>query len=82
MKKTKPRSMKRITIVLLCLLMLSCKNEERQAEEAAASSAEETEEPSLLSSVVSEPLKLTLDQANKLAQLPLSCINSEYPNKL
>ena len=74
--------MKRITIVLLCLLMLSCKNEERQAEEAAASSAEETEEPSLLSSVVSEPLKLTLDQANKLAQLPLSCINTEYPNKL
>ena len=29
-----------------------------------------------------KPKLLTLQEANKLAELPLSCINTEYPNKL
>ena len=29
-----------------------------------------------------EPVLLTLDQANSLAQLPLACMQTEYPNKL
>mgnify|MGYP005619177677 CR=1 FL=1 len=29
-----------------------------------------------------KPVQLTLEQANTLAQLPLGCINVEYPNKL
>lgn len=29
-----------------------------------------------------EPVVLTLSEANKLAELPLACINTEYPNKL
>lgn len=28
------------------------------------------------------PIQLTLEQANKLATLPLACVNQEYPNKL
>jgi hypothetical protein len=28
-----------------------------------------------------EPVRLTLEQANKLAELPLSCMQNEYPNK-
>ena len=30
---------------------------------------------------VQEPIQLTLEQANNLAELPLSCMNVEYPNK-
>jgi hypothetical protein len=29
----------------------------------------------------SEPVRLTLEQANKLAELPLACMQNEYPNK-
>lgn len=29
-----------------------------------------------------EPLRLTLEEANRLAELPLSCTYTEYPNKL
>lgn len=29
-----------------------------------------------------KPVELTLDEANKLAELPLACLNTEYPNKL
>ena len=29
----------------------------------------------------SEPIRLTLEQANQLAELPLSCMQKEYPNK-
>ena len=32
--------------------------------------------------VVQNPLRLTLKQANNLAELPLSCVQVEYPNKL
>ena len=28
-----------------------------------------------------EPVRLTLEQANKLAELPLACMQNEYPNK-
>ena len=74
--------MRKIAIVLLCLLVMSCKNEERKLEEASGSSEEEViETPSILS-VETEPIMLTLEQANKLAQLPLDCIDVEYPNKL
>ena len=29
-----------------------------------------------------EPIRLTLSEANRLAELPLSCMQVEYPNKL
>ncbi|WP_158860063.1 hypothetical protein [Lunatibacter salilacus] len=29
-----------------------------------------------------EPIRLTLSEANRLAELPLSCMHVEYPNKL
>ncbi|SEM23067.1 Protein of unknown function [Aquimarina amphilecti] len=32
--------------------------------------------------VIEKPLKLTKDQASNLAELPLACIHTEYPNKL
>ena len=81
-KNKKSVSMRKIHIVLLCLLVMSCKNEERKAEEASGALEEETVEAPSLLSVDSEPIQLTLEQANKLALLPLDCINVEYPNKL
>ena len=32
--------------------------------------------------IVQNPIELTLEQANNLAQLPLACLQTEYPNKL
>lgn len=30
---------------------------------------------------IQEPVRLTIDQANNLAELPLACLQNEYPNK-
>lgn len=35
-----------------------------------------------LKSEIQEPMQLTLEQANNLAELPLACMQNEYPNKL
>lgn len=73
--------MKRIVFVLAISALFSCKNENRETNDA-----EMTTEDTLASESGSffeeEPLELTLEQANSLAQLPLECINTEYPNKL
>ena len=36
----------------------------------------------LLSTIAQSNIKLTLEEANRLAQLPLKCLQQEYPNKL
>ena len=73
--------MRKLMVVVLSLLLLGCKNEEEKTSETPETESEVVETPSLLS-MDAEPIELTLEQANKLAELPLDCINVEYPNKL
>jgi len=66
--------MKRLTIAcLITFLLISCKKVEKKHQEPATKA---------VTTIEYKPVILTLNQANKLAQLPLSCIQKEYPNKL
>ena len=67
----------------LVIVLFSCKKttkdlEKNTSEEDTTNIIEEVTEQLL----EAEPIVLTLAEANKLAELPLSCINTEYPNKL
>ncbi|EDP69784.1 hypothetical protein FBALC1_09642 [Flavobacteriales bacterium ALC-1] len=62
--------MKSYYVLLFALLMMSCNQTKI-----------ETKERSIDVKTVDIPV-LNLDEANKLAQLPLHCMNTEYPNKL
>lgn len=66
--------MKNNIILLIFLLCLTCKkHNEKQAEPSTSAivSLEKVEAP-----------KLNLEQANRLAELPLACVGTEYPNRL
>ena len=67
--------MRSLTAALLGVLLLgACKgNEEKQGENASGSTTMEAPAP---------PLTLSLEEANRLAALPLHCMNTEYPNRL
>ncbi|MCK8523383.1 DUF2891 domain-containing protein [Aquimarina sp. D1M17] len=71
--------MRPISFLAIVFLVVCCKNEtaseEKNSEEEVANSVE-TPNP------IEKPLKLTFDQANTLANLPLECVQVEYPNKL
>jgi len=65
--------------------LIGCKGDERN--KADLNKNEESDsvtssDISLDSILGTESVELNLDQANKLAALPLACINIEYPNKL
>ncbi|SFD04997.1 DUF2891 domain-containing protein [Algibacter pectinivorans] len=63
--------MKNILILVLTLSVFNCQNNQNT----------KTETPKLEKN--SEPVALlNIDQANALANLPLHCINTEYPNRL
>ena len=79
--QTENKIMRKLMVVVLSLLLLGCKNEEEKTSETPETESEVVETPSLLS-MDAEPIELTLEQANKLAELPMDCINVEYPNKL
>ncbi|WP_242093975.1 DUF2891 domain-containing protein [Aestuariivivens sediminicola] len=59
-------------IILTVILIWSCNS----------SSKEEQEVKEITPIEIAEKPILNLEQANKLAALPLDCINTEYPNKL
>ncbi len=69
-------------LFIASMVILGCKgNDESQAEEGVS------RDTTLVDEAVAmlEPTKsvaLTVEEANRLAQLPLDCINVEYPNKL
>lgn len=75
----------KITLIgLLLVFMMGCKGDERNK-----SDVNNTEESDSINSdilmdpiVGTESVELNLEQANKLAALPLACISTEYPNKL
>lgn len=64
--------MKNQIILLLTILTLSCNNSKE--EKLATIKASKTE-------IATKPT-LHTEQVNKLVQLPLKCLNTEYPNKL
>lgn len=75
--------MKRIILVLTAIALVNCKgndNDTEQVKEAREDSTLIEEAASVLEG--QKPVQLSLEQANTLAQLPLDCINVEYPNKL
>ncbi|WP_203257952.1 DUF2891 domain-containing protein [Hyunsoonleella ulvae] len=66
--------MKAFTILLLASVLLSCNTTKKETAPDKTSSAN--------SGISTEVPGLNLEEANKLAELPLACINVEYPNKL
>ncbi len=78
-------NMKLTLMSLLLVLMMGCKGDDRNNTE----NKQNPESDSITDSNISldsilgtESMELNLDNANKLAELPLACINTEYPNKL
>jgi hypothetical protein len=63
--------MKKIYGLLLILIAFSCKNIEDKSIETISKTLE-----------IVKTTILNLQQANRLAQLPLHCMDTEYPNKL
>ena len=64
--------MKKVINVLVVLLAFSCNNSKDEKNELEQTKPIE---------IVKVPI-LNIEQANKLANLPLDCINTEYPNRL
>ena len=63
--------MKKHILVLILVLLVSCKNSENNNKSSDQKEVEIVKIPSL-----------DLEEANRLAQLPLHCLDTEYPNKL
>lgn len=63
--------MKKIHLIVLSIIILSCNNSIEKKSEISTQQIQ----------IVETPI-LNLEQANRLAQLPLLCMNTEYPNKL
>ncbi len=69
--------MKSFFVSLVSIILISCGQAEKpESKETKSSNVDKVEV------VEVESLSLTLEQANKLASLPIHCINVEYPNKL
>ncbi|PYE81528.1 hypothetical protein DFQ11_102102 [Winogradskyella epiphytica] len=65
--------MKNLYILFLFLITLSCKDSNK-SQSFSQKTLNKVE-------IVNQPT-LNLEQANRLAQLPIDCINTEFPNKL
>ncbi len=71
--------MKNIFPIIFLVLILGCKGENRIKSE---SNGTDTAGISLDEIIEAERVEMNLEQANKLAELPLACISKQYPNKL
>lgn len=69
---------------LLSVMLIGCKgNEAENAEEKSTVETDTVQEKIMPEGLLEEEkVELNLEEANKLAQLPLNCINIQYPNKL
>ncbi len=75
--------MKNILLAIMALLIIGCKGENRLKAEEKEANADSLEQTGTTAEVVDvDGVQLTLEEANKLAELPLKCLNIEYPNKL
>lgn len=67
-------TMKQIVVLSALLLISACKKNDKSEKEIISKKKVEVEKI--------ETTKLNIQQANKLASLPIHCIDVEYPNKL
>lgn len=77
--------MKNILLALFLILLLGCKGEDRlKAEENQGTETDTLDETGISLDILpnSEMVELNLEAANKLVEMPLACINTQYPNKL
>ncbi len=76
--------MKRILMLLVLVGLIGCKGDERLNTEKKNADSDSLSIPdiSLDSILTADSIEMNLEQANKLAELPLACLNTEYPNKL
>ena len=63
--------MKYVIATCIFLLLFSCQNSKKVTQNNNSKAKDRT-----------EPIKLNLEQANRLAELPLACVDTEYPNRL
>lgn len=74
--------MKNTLLILFAFLIIGCKGEDRLKAEENNADIDTTKIPESIGEVEEKSIELTLEEANKLAALPLKCITIEYPNKL
>ncbi len=74
--------MKNIFPVLFLIFIIGCKGEDRKKSENKTTDTTETSGVALDDLITAERVEMDLDEANKLVDLPLACINTQYPNKL
>ena len=74
--------MKKWILVMTGLAFLGCKNDTEEPAENSSEADTTFMEDNTSYLEDEEPVELTLEQANNLAELPLECLNTEYPNKL
>lgn len=70
------------TLIISSLFVISgC--EDKQSNNSSTPQSSEITNPSFQKTAqIEEPLRLTEESASKLIQLPLDCVQTEYPNKL
>ena len=73
--------MKRLIPVIICLILASCKGDNSQSEKNNSISTDSISND-INKIMAPEPVSLTIEEANDLVELPLNCIDTEYPNKL
>ena len=74
---------KRSLSLLLLVLIIACKGDP-EVKEASEIESDSIKEKSILSGDLlgEDRVEFTVKEANNLAELPLNCINTQYPNKL
>ena len=70
--------MNRILFLIIGLVLLGCNKEVKTQNQQS----EEIKPEAVQENPIEAPLQLTLKHANTLADLPLACLQIEYPNKL
>ncbi len=73
--------MRKVLLVSALVFMWSC-NDSRTKEVEESPQGDTVSEFLQMPDEPTQRIRLNLDEANKLAQLPLDCIETEYPNKL
>lgn len=71
--------MYRILFLISMLVLLGC-NKNNDTQKQPSEDVKTQEQPQ--ENPIEQPLQLTLEQANTLVELPLACLQVEYPNKL
>src|SRR5680860_55208 len=74
--------MKKYIILFAGLAIFGCKDESRDAENSVSEEQDSAVQEAVALIEGEEPIELSLEQANNLAELPLECITTQYPNKL